>query len=317
MSWWKKRDKNRKLYAAPTSKIGIGLWIVAGYSTALALLGVVGAAVSAGEEALAALIVSGLLLVLTGGLMVRERIWLAGAVQRFYEYRGILDSGTICSVDELAKRIGKKSSFVVSDLKKMIQRRWFLEGKLDEQTHYLITNLDTWDAYQKIRSNLVRAQERQVEEAAKTCDARAAELLTRSDVFLTQLLDFQLMNMNAQIVPSVERLVEVIFRVRQEAMEHPEKALNLKSMLDRYLPTVVNLLRSYAKMQGQTGGNNTTQTITQTVDDLNCALEKLLADEMQRRVMDASADISVLKTMMHRDGLTEDELTRLRREAKS
>lgn len=322
MFWNKQRDKNRTLYASPSQKLGAGWWAGGLLPVWSLVMGFALAGVSAGEAAavVGGLVLGGLWTVFFLGCSVRLSFWLRGAVPRFYEYRGVLGGGTICSVGELAEKINRKPAFVISDLKKMINRKWFLEGKLDEQTNYLVTDLDTWDRYMKIRGDVVRLLERQAEEAAKTHDARASDFLARSDGFLAQLQDFRIKNMNASIVPGVKRLVDVIFRVRRQAMDHPEKALNLKSLLERYLPTVIQLLESYKTMKEQSAANSevrdTVQTITQTVDTVNAALEKLLENEMKNRVMDASADISVLKTMMHQDGLTEDELAKMCREAK-
>ena len=48
---------------------------------------------------------------------------------------------------------------------------------------------------------------------------------------------------------------------------------------------------------------------------LNIAFEKLLDSIFEDTAIDVSSDISVLNTVLAQEGLTEDELTRMRREA--
>ena len=53
----------------------------------------------------------------------------------------------------------------------------------------------------------------------------------------------------------------------------------------------------------------------ETIDTLNVAFEKLLDSIFEDTAMDVSSDISVLNTVLAQEGLTEDELTRMRKEA--
>ena len=55
--------------------------------------------------------------------------------------------------------------------------------------------------------------------------------------------------------------------------------------------------------------------IEETIDTLNVAFEKLLDSIFEDTAMDVSSDISVLNTVLAQEGLTEDELTRMRKEA--
>jgi len=55
--------------------------------------------------------------------------------------------------------------------------------------------------------------------------------------------------------------------------------------------------------------------IEETIDTLNIAFEKLLDSVFADVAMDVSSDISVLNTVLAQEGLTEDELTRMRKKA--
>jgi 5-bromo-4-chloroindolyl phosphate hydrolysis protein len=115
-------------------------------------------------------------------------------------------------------------------------------------------------------------------------------------------------------ISRMEHIVEVIFR---RAQEHPEVVDDLKKLMDYYLPMTVKLLDAYADMdaqpvQGQTI-QNSKQEIEQTLDTLNLAFEKLLDELFQDTALDVSSDITVLKTLLAQEGLTEDEFTKLKK----
>ena len=80
----------------------------------------------------------------------------------------------------------------------------------------------------------------------------------------------------------------------------------------------VKLLKAYADMDAQPvqGENiqNSKREIEATLDTLNTAFEKLLDSIFKTTALDVSSDISVLNTLLAQEGLTDDELTRLRKE---
>lgn len=90
--------------------------------------------------------------------------------------------------------------------------------------------------------------------------------------------------------------------------------------MDYYLPMTVKLLNAYEDMDSQPiqGENiaSSKKEIEDTIDTLNVAFEKLLDSVFEDTAIDVSSDISVLNTVLAQEGLTEDELTRMRREAK-
>ena len=80
----------------------------------------------------------------------------------------------------------------------------------------------------------------------------------------------------------------------------------------------VKLLNAYADMDAQPvqGANieNSKREIEGTLDTLNRAFEKLLDELFQETALDVSSDITVLQTLLAQEGLTDDELTKLKKE---
>lgn len=81
--------------------------------------------------------------------------------------------------------------------------------------------------------------------------------------------------------------------------------------MNYYLPTTVKLVISYQEFENQPvqGENirNTKQEILDILDTVNNAFASLLDSLFQNDAIDISADISVLKTMLAQEGLTNQE----------
>ena len=107
----------------------------------------------------------------------------------------------------------------------------------------------------------------------------------------------------------MELLVDKIF---ERVEEIPETVGDLHRLMNYYLPTTVKLLEAYEELDRQPiqGDNilSSKDEIEKTLDTLNVAFEKLLDAMFQDTAWDVASDISVLKTMLAQEGLTEDGL---------
>ena len=116
------------------------------------------------------------------------------------------------------------------------------------------------------------------------------------------------------------RLENLLKEIFDRVQEHPEQMHRMHKLMDYYLPMTVKLLNAYEDMDSQPiqGENiaSSKKEIEDTIDTLNVAFEKLLDSVFEDTAIDVSSDISVLNTVLAQEGLTEDELTRMRREAK-
>ncbi|MBQ2919632.1 MAG: 5-bromo-4-chloroindolyl phosphate hydrolysis family protein [Oscillospiraceae bacterium] len=116
----------------------------------------------------------------------------------------------------------------------------------------------------------------------------------------------------------IDRIEQVVRRIFDRVKTHPEVIPDLKKLMDYYLPMTVKLLTAYADMDAQPVQGEHIQSskreIEATLDTLTAAYEKLLDELFQETALDISSDISVLNAMLAREGLTEDELTKMRKQ---
>lgn len=328
------RDKRLPvLYQNPTGKlvggilktVGGGIMTLTGVGGLLgsgltaALVNGLGGAMSVLGVFSAALLGGGVWL-LTSGIRSVMR------VGRFEKYLKALGSKTHCELNQLARMVGKSPKFVRKELKGMIDDGMFLEGHLDEEETSLITSDDSYVHYLEVRQKQAVQRQQEVVETKKQQDdaeeqkrdARVQEVLDRGNAFIRDIRACNDAIPGQEISDKISRMETLVRKIFDRVEEHPEVVPELKKLMDYYLPMTVKLLKAYADMDAQPvqGENiqNSKREIEATLDTLNTAFEKLLDSIFKTTALDVSSDISVLNTLLAQEGLTDDELTRLRKE---
>lgn len=327
------RDKRLPvLYQNPTGKlvwgilktVGGGIMTLAGGASVLssgiaAMFTGLGGVLSVIGVCSAAVLGGGVWL-LTSGIRSITR------VGRFEKYLKALGSKTQCELNQLARMVGKSPKFVRKELKGMIEDGMFLEGHLDEEETSLITSDDSYVHYLEVRQKQAVQRQQEVVETKKQQDdaeeqkrdARVQEVLDRGNAFIRDIRACNDAIPGQEISDKISRMETLVRKIFDRVEEHPEVVPELKKLMDYYLPMTVKLLKAYADMDAQPvqGENiqNSKREIEATLDTLNTAFEKLLDSIFKTTALDVSSDISVLNTLLAQEGLTDDELTRLRKE---
>ena len=155
----------------------------------------------------------------------------------------------------------------------------------------------------------------------KKRSAEVQEVLDKGNAFLRDIRACNDAIPGEEISDKISRIETLVRTIFDRVEDHPEVVPELKKLMDYYLPMTVKLLRAYADMDAQPiqGENiqNSKREIEATLDTLNAAFEKLLDSIFKKTTLDISSDISVLNTLLAQEGLTDDELTRLRKEKES
>ena len=243
-------------------------------------------------------------------------------VSRFKKYCKALGRNTHCSLEQLARSVGKNVKFVRKELVKMIDDGYFLEGHLDAEEANLITSHETYRHYEQSRLALEarKREEQRLEKAKQTVpptDPRIREVLERGNAFIAEIRRCNDAIPGEEISGKISRMELIVRRIFERAQAHPEIVPDLKKLMDYYLPMTVKLLNAYADMDAQPVQGETIRAskkeIEDTLDTLNLAFEKLLDDLFEDTAMDVSSDISVLNTLLAQEGLTDDELSKLKK----
>ena len=114
----------------------------------------------------------------------------------------------------------------------------------------------------------------------------------------------------SQAIRELERTSQAIF---QQVREAPEKLPQIRRFMDYYLPTTLKLLNAYDRMSSVgVGGENidgTKERVEAIMDTIVAAFDKQLDGLFGAEALDVSADITVLETMLAREGLAGDQMT--------
>ena len=250
-----------------------------------------------------------------GGLMV-SGIRNLNQVSRFKIYRKTLGQKTHCTLEKLARSVGKNVKFVRREVVGMMGAGLFREGHLDQEQTMLITSHETYRLFESSRLQLEqRRREAAALEAqlqASVTDQRVREVLDKGNAFIAQIRQCNDDIPGYEISAKIDGLEAIVRRIFDRVRTNPELVPDLKKMMEYYLPMTVKLLNAYADMDAQPvqGENiaNAKREIEDTLDTLNLAFEKLLDGLFAETALDVSSDISVLQTMLAQEGLTDDGL---------
>ena len=110
----------------------------------------------------------------------------------------------------------------------------------------------------------------------------------------------------------IRRLEEVSGQIFAQVKADPKKLPQIRKFMDYYLPTTLKLLNAYDRMSGTgVSGENidsTLERVEQMMDTIVTAFEKQLDSLFGSEALDISTDISVLETMMAREGLAGERM---------
>ena len=114
------------------------------------------------------------------------------------------------------------------------------------------------------------------------------------------------------ISADIVRLEQISTRIFEEVRRDPKKLPQIRRFMDYYLPTTLKLLNSYDRMSAAgVSGENIDATLAKVegmMRTIVAAFEKQLDALYGAEALDISTDITVLETMMAREGLTDQPL---------
>lgn len=106
----------------------------------------------------------------------------------------------------------------------------------------------------------------------------------------------------------IDRIEEITRKILAYQDKYPQRASQLRSFLNYYLPTTLKILRSYAQLdaQGVEGENISAAKvrIEGMMDQVVAGFETQLDKLFQGEAMDITTDVEVLENMLRSDGLS-------------
>ncbi|WP_419724770.1 5-bromo-4-chloroindolyl phosphate hydrolysis family protein [Terrisporobacter petrolearius] len=242
------------------------------------------------------------------GINVRKR------VKRFKTYVRFIDDDSYFLIDDLARFVKEKKSFVLKDLRKMIDLGMFLEGHIDEEKTYFMLNDEVYSDYLNLKKEQIAKEinkEKLKEEIDNSGKEEIESTIKIGRDYIEQIKAVKDELCREEIAIKLYKLGNIGDQILNQVEKNPNKTQEVNKFINHYLPITIKLINSYKELNDQVvqGDNikNAKIEIEKSIDLINNAFENLLDDLFEDVVLDISTDISVLKTLFKQEGLGEDD----------
>ncbi|WP_419749390.1 5-bromo-4-chloroindolyl phosphate hydrolysis family protein [Terrisporobacter petrolearius] len=242
------------------------------------------------------------------GINVRKR------VKRFKTYVRFIDDNSYFLIDDLARFVKEKKSFVLKDLRKMIDLGMFLEGHIDEEKTYFMLNDEVYNDYLNLKKEQMAKEinkEKLKEEIDNSVKEEIESTIKIGRDYIEQIKAVKDELCREEIAIKLYKLGNIGDQILNQVEKNPNKTQEVNKFINHYLPITIKLINSYKELNDQVvqGDNikNAKIEIEKSIDLINNAFENLLDDLFEDVVLDISTDISVLKTLFKQEGLGEED----------
>ncbi len=242
--------------------------------------------------------------------------------ERYGKYRAILSRNYYEEIADISSQMRLPEKTVVSDLKKLTAKGCFKQGHFDEGETTFIASDKLYQQYLASKDQArIREQERKaLESERESLPADVKALLNQGEEELKKISLVRVLIRNPEVAQNLQQTEITCGQIF--ALIRKEKKLtgNLKTFLNYYLPTTAKLANSYHEMEETAvKGENVRSAMSEIENSLgtiNEAFANLLDSFYQDDALDVASDISVMKTMLQQDGLTQDAMEKMKTEKK-
>ena len=239
-------------------------------------------------------------------------------VKKYFRYAELVGDQEYFSISDLAKQVSAPDELVRTDLSKMIRAGYLKDARFDKQQKTLMLTGHVYELYQNAeRGRIEREQEaaREEEQKAHQYDdlpEEAAAIMKDGDEYIRRVRKIN------DVIPDTDEMSTKLYKIEDtmraifaQLRRDPSAASGLRRFMNYYLPTMMKLLNAYVDLDRQSVSTEnvqkTKQEIRDSLDTIQTAYEKLFNDLFQNKAWDIQSDISVMKTIMERDGLVPQE----------
>lgn len=219
--------------------------------------------------------------------------------KRFRKYVALIGKRESVSITTLAQAMPTTFRKACADLQDMLDEGILETGYLDMSTGRLILSDE----------GLQDKPEPQKQEPEEETQPEEAPLdMSDDNAVLNEIrrlnddIDDEVMSRK------IDRIGEITGKIFAYQKQHPNRAGQLRSFLNYYLPTTLKILKAYARMeeQGIEGENirSAKERIEGMMDKVVDGFEKQLDKLFQDDAMDIATDVQVLEQMLEKDGLS-------------
>lgn len=238
-----------------------------------------------------------------------------GLIKRFYLYSEVIGNRDHITTRKLASAMGTTTDKVLKDLRKFKKKGWLPQGVIDDAGKNLLLTDEAVLAYEDAvakRNDLdARTEKAMTDLDAEGISPEVRAMLEDGQKFLKDIRRANDEIPDENMSGKLYALEDIVARIFDHVKKHPENAGELSRFMAYYVPTTRKLMNAYVELDRQPDvGSNITDTrkqIEDAMDTVKQACQSLLNTMFQDVAADIATDISVLKSMASRDGLTREK----------
>jgi len=234
-------------------------------------------------------------------------------VNEFKRYAKVIGDKTYITYEELSALTGQSVKTLKKKIKKFTDKGYLTYMLTDKDDTTLMFNKEVYDQYMQSQAARRELEQQRANEQTKADELnKSPEIIREGTAYIKKIREVNDMIPSKEMTEKLYKLEEIMNRIFDKVKQDPSSADELRKFMNYYLPTTTKLLDAYVDLDKQpVQGDNIKQAklqIEEAMDTINIAFENLLDSMFQDMAWDISSDISVMKTMMAQDGLTEDGL---------
>ena len=250
------------------------------------------------------------------------------AVKRYKKYVSVLSDNLYMDIKEIALRTGINEKRVRRDLANFTEKGWFRQGHFDLKQSCFICTDELFDQYiraekmaaEQKKEETVKKKQTKSETAAKTKESEYSEevrkILDQGNEYIELIRKVNEDVPGEEVTEKLYRMEMIVRKIFDEVRKKPSLAKELSMFMSYYLPTTAKLITAYRDMDAQeVQGENiraAKRDIENSLATINDAFETQLDQFFKDQALDVASDISVMKTMMKQNGLTPDDLSKVK-----
>ena len=195
---------------------------------------------------------------------------------------------------------------------------WALLFDLYRPTHFIVLGILSFGLFLFLRAvckdkvTEVEVPDPPKEEEKPTGNAELDKMLKDGRLAISELRRLNDNIKDEKISADIDRMEAAAGKIFAHVRETPEKLPQIRRFMDYYLPTSLKILNAYDRMDatGVSGENidATKGRVAGIMDTIAAAFEKQLDSLFGEEALDISTDISVLETMLTREGLAGEKM---------
>lgn len=238
-------------------------------------------------------------------------------------YLTIIGDKPSISIRELSRITGRKQKQVIRDLEKMLDDGLLPDtAYIDHAAKVLVLRsegrppIDDDVIYAEVVDDLPRtgkaAPQPEPEQKAPEQDPAEREAAILKETFDAKLREIRYWNEqidDEKVSARIDDIENITANIFYLVREKPERASEIRTFMNYYLPTTLKLLKAYARLEKQGGAGENVRTSRQEIERILDKLAEGFRQQLDRLfqadAIDISSDIDVLETMMAKDGLLE------------